>query len=186
MVSPSRQLWDRRFHAALKKYFDIEVGIGSYGYMGFPAGSKIGNYCSIAAGVKFLPGNHPVERISTAACFYNPILGFVGKKYDIYRATITIGNDVWIGANVLITNKCTSIGNGAVIGGGGSCVTHDVPPYSIVAGNPAEEIRKRFAQDIIAALEDSRWWELPVEVLVKFVNLMNSPLEFCAAIEKYK
>lgn len=118
MVSPSRQLWDRRFHAALKKYFDIEVGIGSYGYMGFPAGSKIGNYCSIAAGVKFLPGNHPVERISTAACFYNPILGFVGKKYDIYRATITIGNDVWIGANVLITNKCTSIGNGAVIGGG--------------------------------------------------------------------
>lgn len=179
------QQWNKKFLLDVKKYLGIDVGFGSYGYMELPAGTKIGNYCSIAAGVHYLSGNHPIERISTAACFFNPALGLVDKKYDIKRSNLTIGNDVWIGANVLITNKCLHIGNGAVIGGG-SLVTHDVEPYSIVAGNPAHEIRKRFSDDVIKELEKSKWWELSVEEVLKFLDLMSSPLKFCEAIKKYR
>ena len=59
------------------------------------------------------------------------------------KTELTICDDVWIGAHVIITGGCKIIGKGAVIGAG-SVVTHDVPDYSIVAGNPAKVIRKRF------------------------------------------
>ena len=136
------QIFSSRFRHFVKKYLGLDVGIGSYGYLCFPRGTKIGNYCSIADGVKFLAGNHPVEHISTAACFYNPVLGLVKPEYDIERKKLEIGNDVWIGQNVLITNKCTQIPNGVVIGAG-SIVTSVPSPYTIVAGNPARIVRKR-------------------------------------------
>lgn len=126
-LSLDNQMWSAAFHRLVKKIKNIEAGQGSYGYLGMPSGTKIGNYCSIADGVKYLPGNHPVERVSTAACFYNPVLRIVDKKYDITRTRLNIGNDVWIGANVLITNKVTSIPNGVVIGAG-SVVTRTPPP----------------------------------------------------------
>ena len=75
-------------------------------------------------------------------------------------------NDVWVGANVTIMPGCKKIGNGAIIGGG-SVVTHDVPPYAIVAGNPAKILRYRFDEDIIKKLEESKWWELELDELKK-------------------
>lgn len=125
--SIKNQMFSTKFHSFVKKYLGIEVGVGSYGYLSFPLGTKIGNYCSIADGVTFLSGNHPMSHVSTAACFYNPALGFVDKKYDIERKTLEIGNDVWIGANVLITNKCTKIPDGVVVGAG-SILTSVPPP----------------------------------------------------------
>lgn len=179
------QQWNKNFHLLVEKYFGIEVEIGSYGYMDLPAGTKIGNYCSIASGVRYLAGNHPLEHVSTAACFFNPALGLVDKKYDIKREKLTVGNDVWIGANVLITNKCKKIGNGAVIGGG-TVVTHDIAPYSIVVGNSGREIRKRFSDEVMESLEKCRWWELPVDELLKFLDLMNQPLKFAEEIKIYR
>lgn len=180
-----KQQWNKKFHLLVKKYFGIDVGIGSYGYMNMPAGTKIGNYCSIASGVVFLAGNHPIAHISTAACFFNPELGLVEKKYDIKREELTIGNDVWIGANVLITNKCIKIGNGAIVGGG-TVVTHNVDPYSIVVGNPGKVLRKRFSEEVIKSLEECRWWELSAEELLEFLDLMDKPLEFAEEIKKYR
>ena len=171
------QLWSKKYNKYVKKYLGIDVGYGSYGFLRFPCGTKIGNYCSIAEGVKYLPGNHPINNLSTAACFFNPRLGFVERKYDIERKSLTIGNDVWIGANVTITNGCTKIGNGAIIGAG-SVVTHNVEAYSIVCGNPAKILRFRFNDELISLIEKSKWWNLSIDNLLKYKDLMNEP-EVC-------
>ena len=181
----NNQMWNKRFQNKVKKILGIDVGFGSYGYMNMPCGTKIGNYCSIAGGVVFLAGNHPMDHVSTAACFYNPALGFVSKKYDIQRKSLEIGHDVWIGQNVLITNGCTNIGNGSVIGAG-SVVTHDVEPYTIVAGNPARVLRKRFTDEEIVLLEDSKWYLMNINELMPYLDFMNKPEEFYKQIKEKK
>lgn len=96
----------------------------------------------------------------------------------------TIGNDVWIGANVLLKTGIT-VGNGAVIGMG-SVVTHDVPPYAIVAGNPARVIQMRFSPEIIQRMEDSQWWDRDPATLKEFLPLMQEPKKFLDALEAVK
>ena len=176
------QLWNQEFHKYVEKKYNIKVGMGSYGNLNFPSGTEIGNYCSIADGCKYLSGNHPYDHVSTAACFYNPELGFVTKEHDIKRTALSIGHDVWIGANVLITNKCTKIGNGAVIGAG-SVVTKNVEPYTIVAGNPARIIKKRFDKKIIDMLEASKWYELSPYTLCKYIDYIDDPEKFLKLLE---
>lgn len=99
------------------------------------------------------------------------------KVQDIERFTLQIGNDCWIGGNVLITCGCHKIGNGAIIGAG-AVVTHDIEPYSIVAGNPAKVIRKRFSDEEIDALEKSKWFELTPEKLLKLYQFKDKPVQF--------
>lgn len=125
---------------------------------------KIGRYCSIASGVRFLGANHPIANFSTSAIFYNKLLGYNVK--DIQRHDLMIEDDVWIGLNVCITCGCKRIGRGAIIGAG-SVVTKDVEPYTIVGGVPAKFIRKRFDDDRIAQLEAFKWWEKDPEQLIK-------------------
>ncbi len=85
--------------------------------------------------------------------------------------TTVIGNDVWVGSNVVILGGL-NIGDGAIIGAG-AVVTKDVQPYSIVVGNPAREIKKRFSEQIISSLMAIRWWEFPPELLAKNVDVLN-------------
>jgi virginiamycin A acetyltransferase len=82
-----------------------------------------------------------------------------------------IGNDVWIGQNATILPG-TRIGDGAIIGAE-SVVGSDVEPYTIVAGNPAKVIRKRFDDELIAMLLKLKWWDLPVEEIMKLVPLLH-------------
>ena len=128
---------------------------------------EIGKYCSIASGVVRLGANHPTEKISMHPFFYNPSLGFTVK--DVERKSLNIGNGVWIGFNSLILPGCTSIGNGAVIGAG-SIVTHDVEPYSIVAGNPARVIKMRFSQNDIDIIEQLHWWDWTPQELMRYYD----------------
>lgn len=125
----------------------------------------IGRYCAIGTGVKIGNGEHPTNWLSVNACQY--IRNFKDyfkffenkisvKDFDCYKYTF-IGNDVWIGANVFIKDGIT-IGDGAIIGAN-SVVTHDVEPYTIVAGTPARVIRKRFPEEIIKQLQELKWWE---------------------------
>ncbi|EHM03095.1 bacterial transferase hexapeptide repeat protein [Acetobacteraceae bacterium AT-5844] len=90
---------------------------------------------------------------------------------------ILIGNDVWIGAEVVIL-KGVSIGDGAVIGAG-AVVTRDIPPYAVVAGNPARVLRYRFDQQTISELMELKWWELPPE---QIAELPLNDVERCIAL----
>lgn len=130
---------------------------------------KVGRYCSIASGVKVVNGFHPTsEGISTHPAFYSK-KNSVGLSYtdvdcfEEYRCAdpekryaVVIGNDVWIGTDVILMAGIT-VGDGAVIAAG-AVVTKDVAPYSIVGGVPAKEIKKRFDDDTILALLELKWW----------------------------
>ena len=96
-----------------------------------------------------------------------------------------IGNDVWIGSEVVILAKCHHIGNGAVVGAG-SIVTCDIPAYAIVVGNPAKVIKYRFDSDTCELLEKSKWWDLGPKDIMLFYQYYNSPAEFAKAIIDYK
>lgn len=130
---------------------------------------KIGKFCSIACGAKFLfnSANHSLGSLST---YPFPIffeeweldtdVHSISKAWD-NKGDIVVGNDVWIGYEALITAGVT-IGDGAIIGSR-AVVTKDVPPYTIVAGLPAKPIRRRFCDDVVNKLEQIRWWDWDYE-----------------------
>lgn len=166
------------------KNHNVNVGLYSYGScmkVGFNNGGKviIGRYCSFAANIKYFGANHPIDFVSSSPFFYNKSYGF--KVNDVPRSILNIGNDVWIGYGVIITAGCTNIGNGAIIGAG-SVVTSDVPAYTIVAGNPAKIIRKRFSEETINLLEKSKWYEKDPEELINYYSLMSNPSFFAKTI----
>ena len=143
----------------------------------------IGKFCQIAAGVEFLMNgaNHQMNAVSTFP-FYTlegwdmepPAASDMPLKGDT-----VIGNDVWIGQNAVILPG-VHIGDGAIIGAN-SMVGSDVSPYTIVAGNPATEIRKRFDDELIQLLLDFKWWNKSVEEINQLIPLLT-----CGNLEKVK
>ena len=133
-----------------------------------PQGVTFGNYCSIAPEIRIFRANHPKKTFISHPLMNNPIVGYV-KEDMLERPSLTIGHDVWIGERAIILPSVTSIGNGAIIGAG-SIVTKDVEPYSIVAGNPAKKIGKRFEDKVIHRLEESEWWLLKKDELIKNID----------------
>ena len=91
----------------------------------------------------------------------------------VTRGDVIIGNDLWIGHGASILSG-VQIGDGAVIGAR-AVVTRDVEPYSIIAGNPARLIRKRFDNETIRRLQDIRWWDWPIEKINQNVDVICSP-----------
>ncbi len=99
----------------------------------------------------------------------------------IKKGTVIIGSDVWIGSDVTILSDVT-IGDGAVIGTG-SMVTKDVPPYAIVAGNPARVVKYRFEKDIVEKLERIQWWNFSKDEMLAAQNDMQGDVE--SFVSKY-
>jgi len=132
----------------------------------------IGKFCMIASDVTFIMNgaNHLSDAIST---FPFAIFGhdwsdaMEGKSYPSKGNTV-IGNDVWIGYGVTIMPG-VNIGDGVIIATK-SVVTKDIAPYSIVGGNPAKEIRKRFSGEEIEKLLDLQWWDWPIEMITENVH----------------
>lgn len=149
-----------------------ESELGDYSYIvndGNVIYTTIGKFCSIAAMVRINPGNHPMHRATQAHFTYRSSAYFEGESddeafFDWRRAhRVTIGHDVWIGHGVIIMPG-RKIGTGAVIAGG-AVVTHDVEPYTIVAGVPAKPIKRRFPEAIAARLMALAWWDWEHEAL---------------------
>ncbi|MGW9308562.1 CatB-related O-acetyltransferase [Saccharomonospora azurea] len=131
----------------------------------------IGKYCAIASGATFLMAGagHPTMGVSTY-----PFTMFGGqwaeRTLDLVtgmpsRGDTVIGNDVWIGYRATVLPG-VRIGDGAIIAAG-AMVTADVPPYTIVGGNPAKPIRARFDDADVDALLRAAWWDWPVELVTE-------------------
>ena len=143
----------------------------------------IGKFCQIASGVEFVMNgaNHQMNAVSTY-----PFYIMEGWEQDIppltempYKGDTVIGNDVWIGQNVTILSG-VHIGDGAIIGMN-SVVGSDVPPYTIVAGNPARTIRKRFDDELIELMLEFRWWDRSIEEINSLIPILS-----CSDLEKVK
>ena len=132
----------------------------------------IGKFCMIASDVKFIMNgaNHLSNAISTYpfAVFGNGWENAMEGKTYPNKGNIEIGNDVWIGYNATIMAG-VKIGDGAIIATN-STVVSDVEPYSIVGGNPAKEIKKRFSPEIIERLLKLQWWNWDIEKITKNVQ----------------
>ena len=163
----------------LARYHDVEVGAYSYGECmrlgSFPAGTRVGRFVSTAIGVQLFPSDHPLDHLSMHPYFYASYLGLTERDL-IQRRPVTIGHDAWIGAGVIITSGCTSIGVGSVVGAG-SIVTADVPDFGIVVGNPARLVRHRFDEPTRARILESRWWERSIDEIAPHLDAMTAPLD---------
>ncbi|MEC7839082.1 MAG: type B chloramphenicol O-acetyltransferase [Chlamydiota bacterium] len=136
----------------------------------------IGSFCSIGSGVSFImAGNqgHRMGWVSTFPFFYAGE-ECMQEAYDGYQGAgnTVVGHDVWIGAEAMIMPGI-KIGNGAVIGAR-SVITKDVDDYTIVAGNPAKQIRKRFSDDQIKRLLEMSWWDWSEDQLAHSMKLLCS------------
>ncbi|MBQ7264404.1 MAG: CatB-related O-acetyltransferase [Synergistaceae bacterium] len=141
----------------------------------------IGKFCQIAAGVEFVMNgaNHQMDAVSTF-----PFYIFEGWEQEApppsempLKGDTVVGNDVWIGQGATILPG-VHIGDGAIIGMK-SVVGSDVPPYAIVVGAPARQIRKRFDDDLIELMLRLRWWDRPVEEIQRLIPILT-----CSDLEK--
>ena len=151
----------------------------------------IGKFCSIACGTKFLfnCANHTLKSLSTYTfpLFY--------EEWELEKSNITtawdnkgdivIGNDVWIGYKAVIMAG-VHIGDGAIIAAR-AVVTKDVPPYTIVGGTPAKEIRKRFDAEVIEQLLIQKWWDWSTDKIHQCLPyIAEGKLDELLAMKKYR
>ena len=143
----------------------------------------IGKFCQIAAGVEFVmnDANHKMNAVTTF-----PFYTLEGWEMNIpdpsemtFKGNTVIGNDVWIGQNAVILPG-VHVGDGAIIGAN-SVVGSDVAPYTIVIGNPAKVLRKRFDDELIGLLLKFRWWDKSVEEINSLIPILT-----CSDLEKVR
>lgn len=150
--------------------FILNSMIGDKSQIGFNTKvmyAEIGKFCSISWDCSIGGPNHNMQACTT--------FNFTGDRSHYTETDCVIKDDVWIGAGVNV-NRGISIGYGSVIGGG-SVVTHDVKDYEIVAGVPARHLGWRFTEDIRIKLKESRWWELPLEIIEKNHELFSKNID---------
>jgi len=147
-------------------------------------GTRIGSFCSISSGVKFIfLGSHTYHWVTTYPFHANPMHerwkvdagdyhGGVLREEDVIPQPIIVGNDVWIATNAKVKQGAT-IGDGAVVAME-SLVTKDVPPYAIVGGNPARIIKYRFNERQIHDLLEIKWWNWDDVEIASALPLMLS------------
>ena len=136
----------------------------------------IGKFCQIAHGTTFMMGAAS-HRLGGATTYPFNVMGGVWREISTphieelpHKGDTVIGNDVWLGRNCTILPG-VKIGNGAIVAAC-SVVTKDVAPYTVVGGNPARFLKKRFDDGTAALLEELRWWDLPPEELTEIIPVL--------------
>lgn len=134
----------------------------------------IGKFCQLATGVRFIMNgsNHAMNGFST---YPFKVFGGEWSKASLAahsKGDTIVGNDVWIGNGATIMQGI-KIGDGAIIGTN-SLVTKDVEPYTVVGGNPATEIRKRFDAETIKLLQALKWWDWNIEKITEHLDVLIS------------
>jgi phosphonate metabolism protein (transferase hexapeptide repeat family) len=175
LVDPTASLRETRLGAYCEvgaRTILLDVEMGDYSYVVNDSQmtyTTIGKFCSIAAMTRINPGNHPMHRATQAHFTYRASAYFAGENDDAeffaWRRShrVHIGHDVWIGHGAIVLPG-RKVGTGAVIAGG-AVVTRDVAPYTVVGGNPARPIKRRFPEDIEERLVRLAWWDWDHEVL---------------------
>lgn len=161
-----------------KEYKGTIIGRASYGPLAVQDEriTSVGAFCSFAPGC-IVAWNHQLDMVTNHAFIYSSCRAHVldSPKYEFsdFNKKFVIGNDVWLGANVIITNGAR-IGNG-VRAAAGSVITKDVPDYAVVAGVPAKIIKYRFTEEQINKLNEIKWWDWPMEKIKEcyddFINI---------------
>jgi virginiamycin A acetyltransferase len=178
-------------------YYDASEDIGSfedervlYGYG--PELLLIGKFCSIAAGARFVmaAANHLSSGPSTF-----PFTIFPGRWQDetlqtfqahaISKGDTVVGNDVWFSRDVTVMPGVT-IGNGAIIATA-SLVTRDVAPYTVVGGNPAALIKRRYSDADVERLQQAAWWNWPIEIISAHASTLmaGTPADLSTIADQY-
>src|ERR1700758_1601205 len=175
MIDPTAKLQETRLGAYCEvgaRTILLDVAMGDYSYVVNDAQityTTIGKFCSIAAMTRINPGNHPMHRATQAHFTYRSSAYFPGEadeaEFFDWRKShrVQIGHDVWIGHGAIVLPG-RRIGTGAVVAAG-AIVTNDIPDYTIVAGNPARAIRRRFPEAIATRLMRLCWWDWNHEAL---------------------
>jgi virginiamycin A acetyltransferase len=147
-----------------------------YDFRGSGTRLRIGKFCAFATAMRFMmpdanhamvgPSTYPFGIFGGAFAHALPMQAYPWRPS---RDTV-VGNDVWIGAEALILPGVT-IGDGAVIGTR-AVVSRDVPPYAVVAGNPARVVRRRYDEETAARLSALAWWDWPAARIARAIPVL--------------
>jgi acetyltransferase-like isoleucine patch superfamily enzyme len=170
----------------------VDSSLGNFSYIQENTSlyrADVGPFCSIAGNASIGLVDHPIFMLSTSPVFYDctqplPRFFVAENLFPQEQPRTAIGADVWIGEGVRI-KAGVRIGVGAVIGTG-SVVTHDIYPYTIVAGVPGRPMKKRFSDELCLRLLGSRWWELDDATLTALAPYCVDPVRFLSALDEIK
>lgn len=184
VLSLANRLEGGRFYSQtlreiLRVHHGVDVGKYTYGRILTPGicppGTRVGNYCAL--GPKVVGWTPAFEHISQHPFFRFGEVDQIMRdgEWDWERHGVTAGHDVYVGNKSTLLPECRNIGDGAIIGAG-AVVGEDVEPYTVVAGNPARVIRKRFADPAVERrIRDSQWWLLSLPELIENIEAFLNP-----------
>lgn len=177
---PRMEIGDFSYFGHLEELEDYAAYIAPYLFPLSPEKLMIGKFCQIAHGVRFITSsaNHNMNGFSTYP-FNNFMMTPDTSMEDIKamfniperKGDTIVGNDVWIGTEAMIMPGVT-IGNGAIISAR-SVVAKDIEPYTVVGGNPAKPLRKRFDDKTVQTLQDIKWWDWPIEKIEAHIEAIT-------------
>ena len=176
ITAPNIHVGDYTYYDDAQEPTAFEKNNVLFNYPEFGDQLIIGKFCSIASGTKFImgPANHRINSVTTYP--FHVFGGLWSEKTPPhlsqlpFKGDIVVGNDVWIGRESVIMPG-VKIGDGAIVAAY-SVVTKDVEPYSVVGGNPARFIKKRFDDFLIALLLELKWWDFSPEDLAEILPLL--------------
>ncbi|MFC6092929.1 CatB-related O-acetyltransferase [Saccharothrix lopnurensis] len=181
VTAPTVEVGEYTYYDDPEHATEFETRNVLYGYG--PEKLVIGKFCALASGTRFIMAgaNHLDTGVST---FPFTIFGGAWQEHtaDLFadmgtRGDTVVGNDVWFGYDCLVMPGVT-IGDGAIIAAG-AVVVSDVPPYSVVGGNPGRVLKRRFPDEDVARLLRARWWDWPVELITEHARtiMTGTPAE---------